>query len=73
MSLVPFVLLTLLVVLREYSFATERREWTSERRELLNRIQRPEWLPVASEGFEMPEPEPDEFNMIGTISEAVDE
>jgi hypothetical protein len=73
MSLVPLLLLAVLIVLREYTFATERREWASERRELLNRIQRPEWLPVASEGFVTPEPEPDEFNLVGVIQESVDE
>ena len=44
-----------------------------ERRELLNRVQRPEWLPVPQEAFSTPEVEPDEFNLVGVISEAVDE
>lgn len=73
MTLVPVVLLFILILAREYGFAAERREWASERRELLNRIQRPEWLPVVSEGFEAPEVEMDEFNLVGVIQEPVDE
>lgn len=73
MSTVPVVLLFILVVLREYTFRQERSEWLLERRELLNRVQRPEWLPVVSEGFVAPEVETDEFNLVGVISEPVDE
>ena len=61
----------IIVLAREYTIALERREWVSERRELLNRIQRPEVLPVVSErDFVIPEVEPDEFDMIGSIQEA---
>ena len=61
----------IIVLAREYTIALERREWASERRELLNRIQRPEVLPVVSErDFVIPEVEPDEFDMIGSIQEA---
>lgn len=73
MTLVPVVLLFILVVFREYTFHQERKEWSLERRELLNRVQRPEWIPVSQEAFVAPEPETDEFNLVGVISEAVDE
>ncbi|NBT35696.1 MAG: hypothetical protein EBT03_09195 [Betaproteobacteria bacterium] len=73
MSLVPFILLFALILVREYTFRQERSEWLLERRELLNRVQRPEWLPVPQEAFSTPEVEPDEFNLVGVISEAVDE
>lgn len=40
-----------------------------ERRELLNRIQAPERLPVPSvEKFEIPERDPDEWAQVGTIT-----
>ena len=73
MSWFPFAILAVLILAREYTFHQERAEWLSERRELLNRVQRPEWLPVASQAFSAPEPELDEFNMVGVISEPVDE
>lgn len=46
-----------------------------ERRELLNRIQRPEQLPVAAmPAFVFPEPVEDEIGLVGTIAEpSVDE
>ena len=60
----------IIVLAREYTISLERREWASERRELLNRIQRPELLPIAPErDFVIPEVEPDEFDMIGSIRE----
>ena len=73
MSTVPLILLFALILLREYTFRQEREEWLLERRELLNRVQRPEWLPVSQGAFSQPEPEADEFNLVGVISEAVDE
>ena len=43
--------------------------WVQERRELLERIQRPEHPPITSGArFEAPEQEPDEWNLVGTIS-----
>lgn len=73
MSFVPVVLLFILLVVREFTFHQERAEWVSERRELLNRVQKPEWIPMSHEWSETSEPEVDEFNLIGSIVEAVDE
>lgn len=73
MSTVPLVFLFVLVLVREFTFRQERSEWLVERRELLNRVQRPEWTPALDRPFVTPEPEPDEFNLVGVISEAVDE
>jgi hypothetical protein len=73
-SIVPLFLLFALILLREFTFRQERAEWLSERRELLNRVQAPERLPNAQiADFTFPEPEPDEFNMIGVIAEVSDE
>jgi hypothetical protein len=48
--------------------AQETAHWALERRELLNRIQRPEQIPLPSASeFVFPEPEPDEINRVGTI------
>jgi hypothetical protein len=42
--------------------------WTQERRELLNRIQRPEQLPVPeAQEFVIPERELDEWAKVGTL------
>lgn len=42
--------------------------WADERRELLNRIQRPEIVPVKpTEGYVIPDQEPDGWNDIGEI------
>lgn len=52
------------------AIAAERGGWTQERGELLNRIQRPEYLPRAvPEDFmeRIPDPEPDDWNKVGTI------
>ena len=44
--------------------------WEAERRELLNRIQRPEMLPVpAGATFELPEPEEDFSPLVGVVME----
>lgn len=43
--------------------------WTTERRELLTRIQAPERIPMDSPvEFAVPEPEPDEMDKVGTIA-----
>lgn len=69
--IVTAVVFTIIVLAREYTIALERREWASERQLLLERIQRPEVTPVVSDRvFEIPEVEPDEFDMIGSIREA---
>ena len=67
--------LIILVVVREYIILVERREWLSERRELINRVQAPERLPNSLErDFVIPEPETDEFALVGVVGEwTVDE
>lgn len=56
------------------SQADQARAWTEERRELLTRIQRPEYVPVAPMPvFQAPESEPDEINLVGTIAEFMGE
>lgn len=42
-------------------------QWAEERRELLNRIQRPEMVPQrVSDPLTLPDPEPDEIELVGT-------
>jgi hypothetical protein len=44
------------------------RAWVAERRELLNRVQFPDRMPVqAPVEFKVPELEPDEIDLVGTI------
>lgn len=48
------------------------RDWARERRELINRIQRPEYLPtmVDPDHFTLStDEEPDEIDLIGTIAD----
>jgi hypothetical protein len=56
---------------RERLFDVERAEWTAERRELLNRIQRPEYapMPVHEWTYQPDDDGPDEINLVGTIAE----
>lgn len=64
-------LIALIVIVRELltRHATSEASWGDERRELLNRIQRPEFLPVASPGnYVIPEQEPDEIGQVGAIN-----
>jgi hypothetical protein len=71
---VPFAILALLIVAREYTIFRERSEWLVERRELTDRVQAPERLPNAlTSDFVLPEVELDEFNLVGVISEVSDE
>lgn len=54
------------------AFLWDRRQtedkWAAERRELLNRVQFPDRMPVeAPADFRVPELEPDELNLVGTI------
>jgi hypothetical protein len=47
--------------------------WADERRELLTRIQRPEYVPAAPmPNFELPEMEPDQVELINTIADLSD-
>ena len=48
--------------------AAQAAAWTSERSELLTRIQRPEMLPLqAAPQYVVPDPELDESALVGTI------
>ena len=47
---------------------TAERAWADERRELLNRIQRPDMVPLtAAKPFIAPDPEPDEIDLVGVV------
>ena len=49
-------------------FREAQAEWALERRELLTRIQRPEYAPTTPVAqFEVPELEPDDYNRVGTV------
>ena len=54
---------------REAAQADAETRWASERRELLNRIQRPEIASFVAPQthFEIPDQPPDDFNLVGTI------
>lgn len=67
--LIPTVLFFVLVIAREWVILQERREWQEERRELLNRIQHPEIVPVSSEPGNIEIREPDEINLVGVVVE----
>lgn len=67
--LIPTILFFLLVIAREWVIVQERREWQEERRELLNRIQHPEIVPVNNEPYEIDVREPDEINLVGVVVE----
>ena len=59
---------------REDAISLERIGWVEERRELLNRIQRPEYVPTMPVmDFRVPELEPDEFDLVGTMQDTVGE
>ena len=66
---VCFALLLFASYLSSLQHDRERQKWTEERRELLNRIQAPEksGFVAAPQVFEIPEPEPDEWDQVGTI------
>ena len=58
----------IIVLVREYAFVLERREWACERRELLNRVQAPDRLPSPQiTDFVIPDVEPDEFDLVGVV------
>jgi len=55
---------------RDQRFAEVERAYVLERRELLNRIQRPDMIPVrAPDAFVQPESEPDQIDLVGVIME----
>ena len=68
--IVSSLILLTIILMREYTFHQERSEWLLERRELLNRVQRPEALPSPQiADFVIPDFEPDEFDLVGVIQE----
>lgn len=59
-------LIVLCLVVRAHEAA--QAQWFLERRELLNRIQAPQHIPLtAPEDFVVPETEDDDSNLVGTI------
>ena len=56
-----------------HDHALERDAWIAERRELLNRIQRPEYTPTTLAPFELPELPEDQYNLVGTIAPPLEE
>ena len=66
---VAWVALTMwLLTMQAKAHREAQVEWALERRELLNRIQHPEFVPTTPAQFELPEQEPDEWNLVGTIA-----
>jgi len=52
----------------------DREAWVAERRELLNRVQRPEQIPVGTASFVFPaEQEIDEIAQVGQIDYSMEE
>lgn len=50
--------------------AQAEQRWFEERRELLNRVQRPEYLPLTvPKGWEPPEATPDYSDLVGTVAD----
>lgn len=69
-SVVLAVALVAVVHILLRSHRQAEQAWEAERRELLNRIQRPEAIPATSpEHYELPEPEEDFSALVGTIAE----
>lgn len=64
---VAMLALAAALVLLQRSHREAQAQWALERRELLNRIQRPEIIPTAPVAFEVPEREDDEWNKVGTV------
>lgn len=57
-----------LLLLIERMHDGERTAWAAERRELLERIQRPDRIPAAPRtDFVVPEREPDEWGKVGSV------
>jgi hypothetical protein len=87
-SIAPFALAALILLaahLREAraddrtdalaaSHDDERREWTRERQELLNRVQAPHLVPIAPRAApdEAERPDGDEWDLVGTIAPGAD-
>ena len=59
--------------LQALSHRDAQAQWAEERRELLNRIQRPEYTPTAPAPFELPELPEDQYNLVGTIAPLLEE
>jgi hypothetical protein len=61
-------MLLIFVLAQDRQHAKQHEAWTAERRELLNRIQRPDHLPVASRpDFLVPDRAPDEWNDVNRV------
>lgn len=69
LACIEAVALVAVVIYLTRQHAEQAAAWYVERRELLNRIQRPEHVPVAGSlvPFEWPEDQPDEIELVGTI------
>jgi hypothetical protein len=65
--LASFVLLVVWLWVKERQIAEERNLWVEERRELLNRIQHPEIVPVVHEERVIEAREPDELSLVGVV------
>ena len=60
--------------LLQRSHQEAQAQWFLERRELLTRIQAPQYVPLGdATSFEVPDAEPDESNLVGTVAEPDDE
>lgn len=76
--LIAALCVVVVALAREHRKALERavgahraseEAWVVERRELVNRVQAPQLVPrPAPQAFELPEAEPDESNLVGTVS-----
>lgn len=57
------------LVVKDIQIKQERDSWVSERRELMNRIQHPEVVPLPTEQREIEPREMDEINLVGAVIE----
>lgn len=65
---VAIITLAAVIWMQDRSHRDDRHRWVEERRELLNRIQRPELAPYTTPtSFEAPELPADEWAQVGTI------
>lgn len=63
------VLAIVWIVIKDIQIKQERNDWVLERRELMNRIQHPEVIPVVREEREVEAREMDEINLVGAVIE----
>jgi len=55
------------IVVKDIQIRQEREAWVDERRELMNRIQHPEVVPLPTEHREIQPREMDEINLVGAV------